>query len=175
MSTFQIVQFDAGQLRLHLADFVTLLQETINGGASLGFLSPLAAAEAERYWQQLESKVAKAEVLLFCVLEGHKVVATVQLQPSARANARHRAEVAKLMVAPSYRRQNIAKRLIFHLEQTALEQGWTTLTPDTREGDPSNLLYRSLGYTLAGQIPQYARSTPETFHTTAFYYKLLGG
>lgn len=175
MSTLQIVQLDAEQLRLHLADFVTLLQKTINGGASLGFLSPLNAAEAERYWQQLEPKLTNEEVLLFCMLDGQKVVATVQLQPSARANARHRAEIAKLMVAPSHRRQKIAERLMVHLEQTALAQGWTTLTLDTREGDPSNLLYRSLGYILAGQIPQYARSTPETFHTTAFYYKLLDG
>lgn len=175
MSTPKIAQFSAERLRLYLADFVTLLQETINGGAALGFLPPLNAAEAERYWQQLEPKVARAEVLLFCTLDGHKVVATVQLQPSARANARHRAEVAKLMVAPSHRRQKIAERLMLHLEQVAMRRNWTTLTLDTREGDPSNLLYRSLGYTLVGQIPRYALSTPEKFHTTAFYYKLLDG
>ena len=79
------------------------------------------------------------------------------------------------MVAPSHRRRSIAERLMVHLEQTASAQGWTTLTLDTREGDPSNLLYRSLGYTLAGQIPQYALSAPGKFHTTAFYYKLLDG
>ena len=73
MSTLQIVQFNAEQLQSHLADFVTLLQETINGGAPLGFLAPLDITEAETYWQQLEPKVAKTEVLLFCVLEVDRV------------------------------------------------------------------------------------------------------
>lgn len=167
------MHFGTEQLQSRLPDFVALLQETINGGASLGFLPPLGVDEAEVYWHQVERGITEADVLLFCVLDEGEIIATAQLQPSTRANARHRAEVAKLMVAPSHRRQNIARQLMTHLEQKAVQRGWTTLTLDTREGDPSNLLYRSLGYTLVGQIPQYARSAPGKFHTTAFYYKLL--
>ena len=86
MSAFQLEQFDAKQLQAHLPDFVTLLQETINGGASLGFLPPLSADEADKYWQKVEGELAKTNVLLFCVLDKGTVVATVQLQPSVRAN-----------------------------------------------------------------------------------------
>ncbi len=35
-------------------------------------------------------------------------------------------------------------------------------------------LYRSLGGTFAGAIPQYARSANGALHATAIYYLLLG-
>ena len=51
--------------------------------------------------------------------------------------------------------------------------GRTTLVLDTRQGDPSERLYQSLGYRVAGAIPQYARSADGTLAATVFYYKLL--
>jgi hypothetical protein len=59
------------------------------------------------------------------------------------------------------------------LETQARRLGRTTLVLDTRQGDPSELLYRSLGYQSAGAIPAYARSADGTLHTTALYYRLL--
>jgi hypothetical protein len=44
---------------------------------------------------------------------------------------------------------------------------------DTRKGDPSEGLYASLGWTKAGDIPNYARSANGDLHATALYYKLL--
>lgn len=78
------------------------------------------------------------------------------------------------MVAPSHRRQHLAQRLVVCVQQRAAQLGFGTITLDTRADDPSNLFYRSLGYTLAGEIPQYARNASGGLHTTAFYYKLLG-
>lgn len=89
------MHFDADQLQSRLSDFVALLQETINGGASLGFLPPFGADEAEVYWHQVKRGIAEADVLLFCVLDEGEIIATAQLQPSTRANARHRAEVTR--------------------------------------------------------------------------------
>ena len=44
---------------------------------------------------------------------------------------------------------------------------------DTREGDPSEQLYRSLGWQFAGTIPRYAQSAGGALDGTAIYYKLL--
>jgi ribosomal protein S18 acetylase RimI-like enzyme len=90
-----------------------------------------------------------------------------------RANGLHRAEVAKLMVHRAARRRGIARALMLALEDHARRLGRTTLVLDTRQGDPSERLYQSLGYQLAGAIPEYARSADGTLDATAIYYRLL--
>lgn len=44
---------------------------------------------------------------------------------------------------------------------------------DTRTGDPSQRLYETLGYRLAGIIPNYARGTAGTLEPTSIMYKEL--
>jgi hypothetical protein len=60
------------------------------------------------------------------------------------------------------------------LEARARERGRSTLVLDTREGEPSERLYQSLGWIRSGVIPQYARSADGSLHSTVVYYKLLG-
>jgi acetyltransferase len=59
------------------------------------------------------------------------------------------------------------------LEAHARRLGRTTLILDTRQGDPSETLYRSVGWTFAGAIPRYARSATGALDATALYFKLL--
>jgi hypothetical protein len=59
------------------------------------------------------------------------------------------------------------------VESAAREAGRTLLVLDTRQGDIAEELYLSLGYTLAGVIPQYARSANGELHATSLFYKLL--
>ncbi len=56
------------------------------------------------------------------------------------------------------------------LHELARQHARTLLVLDTREGDPSELLYQKLGYTRAGVIPGYARSGDGALDATAFYY-----
>jgi ribosomal protein S18 acetylase RimI-like enzyme len=59
------------------------------------------------------------------------------------------------------------------LEEDARATGKTLLVLDTREGDPSNDLYRALGYREAGRIPGWARDAADTSSATVFWYKPL--
>ena len=77
------------------------------------------------------------------------------------------------MVDTRFRRLGIGRALMVRVEEEARALGRMTLVLDTREGDPSERLYLSLGYVKAGVIPQYARSANGELHTTAFFYKLL--
>jgi len=90
-----------------------------------------------------------------------------------RENARHRAEVSKVMVHRRARRRGVGRALMLALEGHARRLGRTTLILDTRQGDPSETLYRGLGWTFAGAIPAYARSATGALDATAYYYKLL--
>jgi hypothetical protein len=59
------------------------------------------------------------------------------------------------------------------IEAEARRRDRSTLVLDTREGDPSERLYQSLGWQRAGVIPRYARSATGALDGSAFYYKLL--
>ena len=81
------------------------------------------------------------------------------------------ASVAKLMVDPAHRRLGSGERLMREVEQAARREGRRLLILDTRAGDPSNLLYRKLGYIEAGRIPRFAISSNGKLDDTVFYYK----
>ena len=144
-----------------------LLIAVVDDGASIGFLPPLDPEEARAYW----AGVLKPGVVLLVAEEAGRIVGSGQLHLEQRANGRHRAEVAKLMVNPAARGRGLGRRLMERLEAIAREEGRSLLVLDTREGDPSNELYLSLGWVEAGRIPHYARSANGELHTTVFYYK----
>jgi ribosomal protein S18 acetylase RimI-like enzyme len=77
------------------------------------------------------------------------------------------------MVHRRARRQGLGRALMLAAEEEARRRGRTTLVLDTRQGDPSEVLYRGLGWQLGGTIPRYAKSADGSLHTTAFYFKLL--
>lgn len=150
-----------------LKELSELLISVVEDGASIGFLPPLSEEDAIAYWQE----VIQPGVLVWVALKNDKIVGTVQLHLAMKKNASHRAEVAKLMVHPSYRRNGIAQFLMQITEQTAMSVGRSLLVLDTRSGDPSNNLYLSLGYIEAGRIPNYAKSSSGSLDATVFYYK----
>ena len=168
----------------HRAELVALLRDAVDSGASVGFLPPLAEAEADAYWQTVAAAVREGSCVLMVArdAEGGEdgedaarggIVGTVQLLLAMRPNARHRAEVAKVIVHTNARRRGIGRALMLAVEERARRLGRTTLVLDTRQGDPSERLYTSVGYRLAGAIPAYAESADGALDPSAFYYRLL--
>ncbi|MFB6364073.1 GNAT family N-acetyltransferase [Paenibacillus elgii] len=150
-----------------LEQLAELLIDTVESGASVGFLPPLSKEEAVDYWKS----VLEPGVVLWAAKLGQTIVGAVQLQLAQKKNAAHRAEIAKLMVHTRSRRNGIARALMLAAEERARTENRSLLVLDTRAGDPSNLLYRSLGYVEAGRIPRYARSADGSLNDTVFYYK----
>jgi ribosomal protein S18 acetylase RimI-like enzyme len=147
-----------------------LLVDVVAQGASVGFLNPLTPADAKSYW----SSVVQPHVTLLVAEQGGRLVGTAQLHAAQQANARHRAEVCKLMVHPAAQRRGIARALMEKLEQAARAGGRSLLVLDTRSGDVSSDLYRSMGYVEVGRIPRYARSSSGQLDSTVLFYKELG-
>ncbi|GMX64932.1 GNAT family N-acetyltransferase [Paenibacillus elgii] len=150
-----------------LEQLAELLIDAVESGASVGFLPPLSKDEAVDYWKS----ALEPGVVLWAAKLDRTIVGTVQLQLAQKKNAAHRAEIAKLMVHTRGRRNGIARALMLAAEERARAENRTLLVLDTRAGDPSNLLYRSLGYVEAGRIPRYARSADGSLNDTVFYYK----
>ena len=163
----------ADAARRERAPLIALLQDVVDAGASVGFLPPLGADEAGRYWDGVFAAVGKDTRGLWLARAAADIVGTVQLDLEKRPNGNHRAEVMKLMVHTSARRRGVGRALMLAAEAEARRRGRTTLVLDTRRGDPSEPLYLSLGWTLAGVIPRYARSAGGRLDASAFYYRLL--
>lgn len=163
----------AEEMGAYLEPLSDLLREVVDDGASVGFLPPLGAVEALDYWRSVAAALRTPwRILLVAEIDG-SLAGTVQLDLATKANARHRAEVMKLLVALGRRRRGIGQRLMAALEAEARQLGRTTLVLDTREGDESERLYRRIGYTRAGIIPEYCRSEDGALDATVIYYKLL--
>jgi ribosomal protein S18 acetylase RimI-like enzyme len=168
-----IEQLDAEQATAALDDLVELLQDAVASGASIGFLPPLAADDARDYWQSVLADIGSGARVLLAARDGGRMIGTVQLELAAKPNARHRAEVQKLMVHTGARGQGIGRRLMEALEDPARAAGRTLLVLDTRQGDVAERLYERHGYIRAGAIPKFALSAEGTLDATVFFYRLL--
>jgi ribosomal protein S18 acetylase RimI-like enzyme len=153
----------------HIDELSELLIHIVEDGASIGFLPPLKLSEATKYWESALSP----EVILFVAKINNQIAGCVQLQLCTKQNGGHRAEIAKLMTHPNFRRNGIGRLLMQKTEERAKQDGRSLLVLDTREGDPSNHLYTSIGYIQAGRIPNYAISASGKLDATIFYYKSL--
>jgi ribosomal protein S18 acetylase RimI-like enzyme len=156
------------------AALVGLLRDAVESGASIGFLPPLGDDEARSYWAAVTAGLREGSRVVLGARDAEfGLVGSAQLELAMRPNAGHRAEVTKVIVHRRARRRGIGRALMLALEVHARQLGRTTLILDTRQGDPSEGLYRAVGWTFAGAIPRYARSATGTLDPTALYYKLL--
>ena len=155
-----------------VAGLCELLQDSVHGGASVGFLAPLARETAEQYWSDVFDTLG--ERLRLWVAEEHgSVVGCVQLAPCTKDNGRHRAELQKLLVHGNHRGRGIASALMAVAEEAAIRSRISLLVLDTLQGSAANGVYAHLGWTRAGEIPRYAASPDGELHPTVYYYKLL--
>ncbi|MGO2497178.1 MAG: GNAT family N-acetyltransferase [Vibrio litoralis] len=159
----------------HMDDLVALLKDCVASGASVGFLPPVESQTAQKYWQEVATALATkpSTRLLIAAFEDEQLVGCVQLSLASKSNAKHRAEVEKLMVHTQHRGNGISKALLSHLEEEALVAGRRLLILDTRVGDIASELYKRMNYTEAGYIPDFALSATGELDGTTFFYKML--
>jgi ribosomal protein S18 acetylase RimI-like enzyme len=169
----EIKQLSEEQAKAILPQLVGLLQDTVNGGASIGFIPPLTSGPAEEYWNETTREIAQGKRILLVSTEGQEVAGAVQLALVTKQNGLHRAEVQKLLVQPRFRQRGIARALMSAIEAAAQSLGRTLLVLDTEQGSVAESLYESCGYTRAGVIPQYALNADGSLISTVVFYRLL--
>ena len=106
--------------------------------------------------------------------DGDLLVGTVTLLLDLPENQPHRAEVAKLMTRATHRGQGIATTLMSALEVIAIERGRTLLVLDTAVDGGAASLYTRLGFTLTGEIPDYALKPHGGLTGTLIFWKRIG-
>ncbi len=153
-----------------------ILLACVEAGASVGFRRPLKQGKARHFWQGIATDVARRRRLLLAAWSEGVLAGTVQLALPGSENRPHAADIEKLLVHPTARRQGIARALLAKVEQAARAHGRTLLVLDTRLGDGAEALYRAQGWTEVGRIPDFALDADgRVLEPIAFFYKRLGG
>ncbi len=151
-----------------------LLIETVANGGSVSFLHPLIPEAAENFWNEALTAADAGKRIVLGAWDGGLLVGTVTLLLDCPPNQPHRAEIAKMMTRLSHRGRGIATALLQAAEAFAIERGRTLLVLDTASDGGASGLYERSGFTLAGEIPDYALKPHGGLTGTKIYWKQIG-
>ncbi len=169
-----VAALDPASLAKVLDRLADILRACVSEGASVGFVTPFGRDDARAYWlnRVAPAHAAGAKTVLIATVGG-EVAGTAQLDLDSMPSKRHHAEVSKVLVDPPFRRAGVGRALMREIERRAAAEGRWLLTLDTA-GDAAEALYRSLNYSLAGSIPDYARHAfADRYDATRLMYKDL--
>lgn len=152
-----------------------LTMDCVEGGASIGFMSPLSRERARAFWLHILSAQTRGERYVLVAEEQAtgRVVGTVQLVLCMPDNQPHRADLAKMQVHSDARRQGLGEALVSAIEAYARKIGKTLLVLDTVTGSDASRLYSRLGWQRCGDIPDYALFPQGGLCSTTVYYRKL--
>ena len=172
--TINVTAIDPAALAKMVERLAQILHACVHEGASVGFVMPFDRSEARAYWlDRVAAPHAAGGKLVLIATLGDDIAGTAQLDLDSMPSKRHHAEVSKVLVDPDFRRAGVARALMQEIERHAAREGRWLLSLDTA-GDAAEALYRSLGYSLAGAIPNYVRNAfEERYDATRLMYKDL--
>lgn len=160
-----------------------LLRDAVESGASVGYVLPLADEVIDQYWRGVFDALEQGSLILLMAEHEGQAVGTAQLSLCMKPNGIHRAEVQKVLVHTAARRHGLGRALMQAVEQAACDAKRSLLVLDTETGSAGQLLYTSMGFQVAGSIPNFvlatitttiaANSSSPTFLPTTYMYKLL--
>lgn len=164
------------KLESHLNQLTELLHVAVLDGASVSFVLPFSLANARAFWvDKIHPALVQSNRILLVAKAADQVAGCVMLDFDMPPNQPHRAEIAKLLVHPKFRRNGIARALMQQVEKAAIEKQLKLLVLDTAS-DGAQRLYSGLGYTIAGKIPKFALDTAtKNLEATTIMYKQISG
>jgi GNAT superfamily N-acetyltransferase len=164
---------DADEFADALSDLGELLADAVDSGSAVNFLRGLTPADAEAWWAARASAVAAGAFLPIVARIDDRIVGVAVLVPTGKQNSPHRAEVVKVLVQRSARRRGIAAALMRGIEDLARARGLWLLILDTTTGSDADRLYRRLGWTPFGEVPNHALTADGVLSDTTYFYKDL--
>jgi GNAT superfamily N-acetyltransferase len=165
-----IRRLDVGEAASRIGQLADVLLDCVEGGASVGFMLPMARETALDFWRKVAGGVARGERTLIVAEDVGGIIGTVQLITDMPENQPHRADVAKLLVHRRARGAGIGQRLMEAVEDAARGQCRRVLVLDTASST-ADRLYERLGWRRVGAVPDYAYMPDGEPCTTVFFYK----
>jgi len=158
-----------------IPELSAVLLDCVEGGASVSFMAPLTREKSDAFWRRVVDGVSAGERVLLVAEERAtgEIVGTVQMVVDLPENQPHRADVAKMLVRRSARRQGVGAALMRAAEEEAGLEGKTLLVLDTVTGGDAERLYERLGWIKVGIVPRYALFPDGRPCDTTIFYKSL--
>lgn len=150
-----------------------ILSDCVEGGASVGFMSPYTPQDAMPYWRGVAQAVAEGSTVLIVAEKDSEILGTVQLGIGMVPNQPHRADLKKLLVHRKARGLGLSRLLMEAAEDEAGKHGRHVLVLDTATGSPAETIYEKFGWQRVGVIPQYALMPDGSYCGSTFFYKSL--
>ena len=156
-----------------ISGLAAVLDDCVQGGASVSFMQPMSPAKAAAYWHGVAEAVRRGECRVLAAVDGAgEILGTVTLVLKQPENQPHRADVAKMLVHRRARNQGIGARLLSAVEAEARRCGKTLLVLDTAS-EAAARVYARGGWQLVGEIPDYALWPDGGLCATTVFYKRL--
>ncbi len=169
----EIRELDVAAFRAAIPDLAGLIVDAVAGGASINFLADVSQPEAAAWWEARTELVAEGVVTPLVALVDGRLVGSVLLVRSVKANSPHRAEIEKVIVHRDVRRRGIARALMLAAEARARADGRWLLILDTVTGSAADAFYRSLGWHETGVVPDHSLLPDGRPWATTFFWKDL--
>ncbi|RYF49297.1 MAG: GNAT family N-acetyltransferase [Comamonadaceae bacterium] len=135
----------------------TLVNLALGDGGTLGYANPLLPSEVDSFAAELERKVRGDEAHVLVGRANGAPVMMVVLSLNRIHNCRHRAELSKGVVHPSFRGTRLVelalKKIVERAELLDVEQ----LVLDVREDSRAHALWKHFGFATYGVLEDYAR------------------
>jgi GNAT superfamily N-acetyltransferase len=153
---------------------VEVLVDCVEGGASVGFMLPLARERAYEFWRGVADGVRQGDRALLAAEDAGGICGTVQLILTQPDNQPHRADLSKMLVHRRARRCGLGEALMRAAEEMALDCGKTLLVLDAVTGGDAYRLYSRLGWEKVGDVPDFALWPEGGYCSTTYFYRSLG-
>jgi acetyltransferase len=152
---------------------VDLLIDGVGNGGALGFLPPVDPDVARSYWLSLAPDLRDGTRVLVGAFQHGRIVGCGQLAIPVWPNARHRAEIQKLVVHRSMQGQGVGRFLVSALHDVARQRDRTLILLHARPDGVAYRLYETMGYKRVGLVPGYSRGPAgEPIDSVAMYCEI---
>lgn len=171
----QVIELDAVAIEKRVEALSQILADSVADGAAISFMAPIPYEDAARFWTvDVGPEVAAGRRVLYVAERNGEIVGTVQLLTAMPPNQPHRCEIAKMIVHPRARRMGVGRALMNQALDRARELGKSLVTLDTRTGDVAEPLYASVGFEVAGVIPDFAWDPDgKARHATTYMFRRI--
>lgn len=171
----QIIELNGPAIEKRLEALSKVLADSVADGAAISFMAPLPYEDAALFWSRdVKPEVVAGRRVLLGAERNGDFLGTVQLLTAMPPNQPHRCEIAKMIVHPRARRFGIGRALMNRALDRARELGKTLVTLDTRTGDVAEPLYASVGFKVAGVIPDFAWDPDgKARHATTYMFRWI--
>ncbi|MFA6046931.1 MAG: GNAT family N-acetyltransferase [Phycisphaerales bacterium] len=156
-----------------LHELTALLIDCVDGGASIGFMSPLSPDRALAFWRHIAAELAAGARAMLIAEDSIGICGSVQLILNLPDNQPHRADLCKMLVHSRARRQGLGEALMRAAEDTARDCNRTLLVLDAVTNGDAARLYTRLGWVRVGDIPNYALMPDGAPCSTTYFYRAL--